>query len=92
MLSFSSKNDIFFSGWTGVLKKTNLCDVKPTYLYIWLDPCYMYYIECIKLFDIKNLPCTATGLQCLFLSKISHFQNSDIGRFDSMRISRSCKT
>ena len=72
-------------------KKTDPGDGKPTYFYIWYHNSYMYYTECIKPFDIRNLPCTALGLQCLWLSKISTFQNLHICRFDLI-ISPSCKT
>ena len=61
---------IFFSDWAGVLKKTNPGDGKPTYFYIWPHSSYMYCIECIRLINTENLPCSTTGLQCLCLSKI----------------------
>ena len=60
MLSFPSRNYNFFSDWLGVLKKTDPGDGKPIYFLIWPHSSYMYYIECIKLIDIKNLPCTTT--------------------------------
>ena len=75
MLSFPPKND-----WTGVLKKADPGDGKPAYFYICPHSSYMYGTECIKLIDIKNLPCIITGLQCLCLSKISHFHNLHICR------------
>ena len=67
-------------------KKTDPGEDSPTYFYIW------DHSECIKLIDIKNLPCTTTGLQCLCFSKINHFQNLHICRFDLIRISSTCKT
>ena len=45
----------------------------------------MYYTECIDLIDIKTLSCITTCLQCLCLSKISHFQNMPICRFDLIK-------
>ena len=67
-------------------KKTDPGDGKPTCFYIWYRNSYMYYIECIKRFDIKNLPCTTPGYQCLCLSKISTFQKLHICRFDLVKI------
>ena len=84
--------NFFFQLYRCTQKKTDPGDGKPTYFYIWHHSCYMYYIECTKLIDIKNLPCITTGLQCLCLSKISHFQKLHISWFDLMRISPSCKT
>ena len=66
-------------------KKTGPGDGKPTYISIWPHRSYMYYTECIDLIDIKNLSCITTCLQCLCLSKISHFQNMPICRFDLIK-------
>ena len=90
MLSFPSKNNkTFFSDWTGVLKKSDQGDAKPTYFYTWSRSSHMCYAENIKPIHIKKL---LTGLQCPYLSKFSHFQNLHICRFDSMRISPSLNT
>ena len=43
-------------------KKLDPDEGKPTYFYIRDQHSYMYYTECIKLIDIKNLPCKTTGL------------------------------
>ena len=73
-------------------QKTDPGNEKPTYFYIGSHSSYISYIECIKLIDIKILPCTTSGLQCLCLSKISHFQNLHVSRFDLMIIRPSSKT
>ena len=70
MLSFQSQNYLKkISDWLGVFKKTDPDDGKPTYFQICLHSSYMYYNECIKLTDIKNLPFITIGLQCLCLSE-----------------------
>ena len=58
MLSFPSKNDkkFFVSDRKSVLKKTEPGNSKPIYFYIQSHSSYMYYIECIKLINIKKIP------------------------------------
>ena len=79
MLSFPSKNDKKKFFWLDrCAQKTDLGDGKPTYFYIWSYTSYIYYTECIKLIDIKNLPCKTSGLQCLCLSKIGHLEQLEL--------------